>query len=253
MVQTIIGVVSDVFSAVYNTVSDIIGNVVDFISSAINKIKDVVGKISDFFRNAFEKAKSIVETIIGGIQDFFIGFIDAVKNAWDGLTTFVGGIFDGIASAFNTLIDGIKSAINIVISAINGAVWIINLIPGVNIPEIPYLLHGTDDWSGGFAVMNEGGRGELTYLPNGAQVIPHDISVKYAKEAARENAAATTDYNPRYYEEMLAEALSNLAKRPVYTTLELDGRTFGASTARYITPAQQRAVKIRNMVNGVKS
>lgn len=33
--------------------------------------------------------------------------------------------------------------------------------------------------------MNEGGRGELTYLPNGAQVIPHDISVKYAKEAAR--------------------------------------------------------------------
>ena len=54
-------------------------------------------------------------------------------------------------------------------------------------------------------------------------------------------------------EEMLAEALSNLAKRPVYTTLELDGRTFGASTARYITPAQQRAVKIRNMVNGVKS
>lgn len=36
--------------------------------------------------------------------------------------------------------------------------------------------------------MNEGGRGELTYLPNGAQVIPHDISVKYAKESARVNA-----------------------------------------------------------------
>ena len=35
--------------------------------------------------------------------------------------------------------------------------------------------------------MNEGGRGELTYLPNGAQVIPHDISVQYAKEAARAN------------------------------------------------------------------
>ena len=38
--------------------------------------------------------------------------------------------------------------------------------------------------------MNEGGRGELTYLPNGSQVIPHDISVKYAKESARINAAA---------------------------------------------------------------
>ena len=39
--------------------------------------------------------------------------------------------------------------------------------------------------------MNEGGRGELTYLPNGSQVIPHDISVKYAKEAAKSNAAAS--------------------------------------------------------------
>ena len=38
--------------------------------------------------------------------------------------------------------------------------------------------------------MNEGGRGELTYLPNGSQVIPHDISVQYAKEAARANASA---------------------------------------------------------------
>lgn len=62
------------------------------------------------------------------------------------------------------------------------------MIPGVSIGAIPYLAHGTDNWQGGFAVMNEGGRGELTYLPNGAQVIPHDISVKYAKEAARNNA-----------------------------------------------------------------
>lgn len=38
--------------------------------------------------------------------------------------------------------------------------------------------------------MNEGGRGELTYLPDGTQVIPHDISVKYAKESARANASA---------------------------------------------------------------
>ena len=35
--------------------------------------------------------------------------------------------------------------------------------------------------------MNEGGRGELTYLPDGTQVIPHDISEKYAKESARMN------------------------------------------------------------------
>lgn len=38
--------------------------------------------------------------------------------------------------------------------------------------------------------MNEGGRGELVYLPDGTQVIPHDVSVVYAKEAARLNAAS---------------------------------------------------------------
>ena len=32
--------------------------------------------------------------------------------------------------------------------------------------------------------------GELTYLPNGTQVIPHGISVKYAKESARLTAVA---------------------------------------------------------------
>lgn len=252
VIRTIIGVVASVFSTVYNTVSNVIGSVVDFISNAIDTVSNVVSKIAGFFQSAFEAAKNVVETIIGGIQDVFTGFISAVEGAWNGLTAFVGGIFDGIASAFNSLIDGIKGAINVVISAINGAIWVINLIPGVNIPEIPKLLHGTDDWQGGFAVMNEAGRGELTYLPNGAQVIPHDISVKYAKEAARANTTAADSYNPGYFVGALASALKDLAKRPVYTVLEVDGRTFGAATARYITPAQQKAAKIQNMVNGVK-
>ena len=61
---------------------------------------------------------------------------------------------------------------------------------GLNLGHISYLLHGTDNWQGGFARMNEGGRGELVYLPDGTQVIPHDVSVVYAKEAARLNATS---------------------------------------------------------------
>ena len=113
-----------------------------------------------------------------------------MEAAWDGLTGFVEGIFEGISDAFDALVETVKGVINGVIGAINGAIWVINKIPGVEIGEIPYLAHGTENWQGGFAYMNEGGRGELTYLPNGAQVIPHDISVRYAKEAARANAAA---------------------------------------------------------------
>ena len=83
------------------------------------------------------------------------------------------------------------------------------MIPGVNIGRIPYLAHGTDDWQGGFAYMNEGGRGELTYLPNGAQVIPHDISVKYAKEAARANSGAESLDLSGLMEGMVIQVINN--------------------------------------------
>ena len=147
------------------------------------------------------------------------GVFDAIKTAWKGLTGFVSGVFDGIGSAVDSLVRGVKGTINSVIGGINGAIGVINLIPGVNIGKIPKLAHGTDNWQGGFAYMNEGGRGELTYLPNGAQVIPHDISVKYAKESARMNTQqgymdtdALGDYISRssaIYAKQIADKLEN--------------------------------------------
>lgn len=189
VVSTIVGAVSDVFSAVYDVVSSIIGAVADFISAAVDTIGNIIQPIAEFFGNVFQGVYDIVSGIMSGILDFFKGIIDGIESAWDGLTSFVSGIFDGISAGFDALVDGVKAVINTVIKAINGAIWIINLIPGVNIPKIEYLQHGTDNWQGGFAIMNEGGRGELVNLPNGSQVIPHDISVKYAKESARANAA----------------------------------------------------------------
>lgn len=48
----------------------------------------------------------------------------------------------------------------------------------------PHFAKGTDNFRGGFAVINENDKGELVNLPDGSQVIPHDISMKYAEEAA---------------------------------------------------------------------
>lgn len=175
------------FTAAKNFIVNLFDQVVSVVSGAIDRIRSIISTVAGFFQGAFESAASIVQNIINGIGDFFAGFVQTVKSSWSGLTNFVSGIFSGISSAFDSLVSGVKSVINTVIRGINGAIGIINLIPGVNIGKISYLLHGTDDWQGGFAYMNEGGRGELTYLPNGAQVIPHDISVQYAKAAAREN------------------------------------------------------------------
>lgn len=136
-------------------------------------------------------------------------------KTWNGITTFINNTFvskwkagwNKVTSVFSAIFGGIvniaKKPINGVIGLVNGAIGGLNKLSvnipswvpvvggkkwGVNIPKIPYLLHGTDNFQGGFAYMNEGGRGELVNLPNGSQVIPHDISVKYAQEAARANS-----------------------------------------------------------------
>lgn len=185
-ISPIIGIISDTVSSIIS----IIAPIVTFIADVITEIINFVSPIVEVFAAIFEGVFSVVSSIFGEIGSFIGNIFNKVEEAWDGLKGFVSGIFDGISSAFDALVGVVKGVINGVIGAINGAIWVINLIPGVEIGEIPYLAHGTENWQGGFAYMNEGRRGELTYLPNGAQVIPHDISVKYAKESARANAKA---------------------------------------------------------------
>ena len=148
---------------------------------------------------------------------------DGIKSAWNGLTSCVSGVFSGVASAVDALVSQVKGFVNGVIGGINAAIGLINKIPGVNIGTIPYLLHGTEDWQGGFARMNEGGRGELTYLPNGTQVIPHDISMKYAKESARANANTTT--TPIDYDRLIQGICEAMGNVTVQHTSTLNGKT----------------------------
>lgn len=189
VIGSIVNAVSSVFSTAYSIVSGVFTNISSFISSAINTIGGIVSGLSSTFSNIFNRIYSIVSSVMGNVQRFITGVFNGIQSAWNGLTGFVSGVFDGISGAVQELVNSVTGFVNGVIGGINSAIGLINKIPGVSIGTIPYLAHGTDYWQGGFAYMNEGGRGELTYLPNGAQVIPHDISVKYAKESARANAA----------------------------------------------------------------
>ena len=78
--------------------------------------------------------------------------------------------------------------------------------------------------------MNEGGRGELTYLPDGTQVIPHDISVKYAKEAARANVQQTEPAVFMIDYDRLAAAMAKVHLTPV---VALDGEKVSRSLSPY--------------------
>lgn len=244
VVVNVISKVMEVISPIISFIGEVIGKIVEIISPIIEVVVGIVSKIVEFisplidvFATIFGAIFDVVGAVFGAIWDVISGVFSGIESAWNGLTGFVGGIVDGIGSAFNALVDSVKSVINGVIWAINGAIWVINLIPGVNIGEIPYLAHGTDNWQGGFAYMNEGGRGELTYLPNGSQVIPHDISVQYAKEAARANASAEPVDLTGILEGLVIQVVNN-------TTV--DGTPLKEMAAEYTIKrigGQQRAVQ----------
>lgn len=212
VVSQIITAITPIISFVAGVISDImeiISPIISFIAGVISSIISVISPIASTVASVFSKIFSTVSSIMNRVGSVIKTVFSGIKSAWNGLTSFVSGVFSGIGNAVNTLVRTVKGFVNGVISGINAAIGLINMIPGVNIGRIPYLAHGTDDWQGGFAYMNEGGRGELTYLPNGAQVIPHDISVKYAKEAARANSGAESLDLSGLMEGMVIQVINN--------------------------------------------
>lgn len=159
----------------------------------------VLGEVLNGFFTTASAVWDSIKQIFSGITNFIAGvFTGDWDRAWNGVIDIFSGIWNGLTAIAKAPLNGMISLVNAAISGLNKiSVDIPDWVPifggktfGFDIPKIPYLAHGTDDWKGGFAYMNESGRGELTYLPNGSQVIPHDISVRYAKESARANAAA---------------------------------------------------------------
>lgn len=203
-------------SAVFGAISTFIGSIIavlgnlaqtiqQVIQGAINAVKPAIETIAGLFTSmqgtvmaVFEGIRTGIESAMTFVTNCIKGALDGIQNAWSGLTGFVDGVFAGIGSAVESLVNTVKGFVNGVIGGINGAVSLINMIPGVTVGTIPYLARGTTNWGGGPARMNEGGRGELVVLPGGTQVIPHDVSMKYAKEQARQQNYQTT--NNRYGE-----------------------------------------------------
>lgn len=262
IITNIIVIVADVITAIINIVtpiitiiSGIIQAMIDVISPIINGILQVFGAViegvtglwstwSGTVGGIIEKVAGKVQEVAGKIKDFFKGAFDAVAG-WASST--FGGIADTISGAFSKAMGGVKGIINSIINGMNGATGIMNKIPGVNIPKIPNLLHGTDNWAGGFARMNEGGRGELTYLPSGTVVVPHDISMKYAREAGQSNnVVAISSGNDT---NVILSAIKSIANRP--TVLNVNGRRFATATADdYSTVSNRRDTIINRMAGG---
>lgn len=193
--------IGETFSAVFPVIVQIVSKAVSVVSGVISKLApvfqvafSVAGEWVSFLGNTISSIFDSVMTTLGGILDFITGvFTGNWSKAWEG----VKNIFSGVFNSFATLC---KTPLNAVISLINGAIKGINNIsvdipdwvPGVggdklgfDIPTIPTLAKGTENWKGGIVQISEKG-GEIVDLPQGSRVYPHDQSVKKAyKDGAK--------------------------------------------------------------------
>lgn len=202
-----------VLSELWNKIAPFVNMFVDKFGGVIVQ---VVQSVARAFGNSIKNIMSLlgswldnIKQVISGVKKVFTGIIDFItgvfkgnwKQAWQGIVDIFKGIFETIGGLVKMPLNAVVGAVNGIISRLNGiSIDIPDWVPGlggkhfgVNIPTIPYLKRGTNNFEGGFARINEGGRGELVNLPNGTQVIPHDISIKYAKESARINSNYTSD------------------------------------------------------------
>lgn len=156
----------------------------------------VSSAISGYLTMALKIVTSVVSAVIGvfsGLITFITGvFTGDWSMAWQGVSDVFSSIFGGIKGICDGVIDGIKAAINGIISGINNiSVDIPSWVPDYGGKKfslnVPYLAHGTMNWGGGPAVINDAG-GELVDLPQGSRVIPHDQSVRTAYAMGRNSS-----------------------------------------------------------------
>jgi TP901 family phage tail tape measure protein len=153
-----------------------------------------IGLFGSLIKSAGDVVSGLV-TAFGGIIDFISGvFTGNWRKAWNGVKNIFGGIFSSLVAL-------VKTPMNAVISLINGAIAGINKlgvkipkwVPGLggkkiafNIPTIPMLYKGTDNWAGGPAMVHDKGA-EIIDLPKGSRVYPHDKSIQMAKAEGKKN------------------------------------------------------------------
>lgn len=182
MVKKIASFLKDVFKVAFDTVLAAVGEgLVTWLDGAAKVIDDALG---------------LFESIITFLNDVFAG---NWEKAWMGLKDIVGKAFGMLADMVKTPINAVIAIVNSAIEKINGISFTVpEWVPGIggkgwdglNIPTIPQLATGTDNWRGGVVQVHERG-GEIIDLPQGSRVYPHDESVRMARAESKKNIAIT--------------------------------------------------------------
>ena len=147
----------------------------------------------------FDQVSEVIDNVLDtfeGIITFLTGvFQGDWEKAWTGIVQAVGGIFGTLEALVKTPINAVINLVNKAISAINNiSVTLPDIVGGghigFDIPLIPTLAKGTDNWKGGIVQISEKG-GEIVDLPSGSRVYPHDESVRMARQETKKSRSVT--------------------------------------------------------------
>ena len=198
------GVDFEQLKEVFNKVKDAIGLAIQAIISLMQwlweKIQPLLSFVVEWVKiccsvwiGYFEGVLTGVGNIINGVVEVLEGIIDFIvgvftlnwQRAWEGVVNIFTGLFQGIVGVCKSVMNGIIGFINGAIRGINklGSFkmpdWLGGKQIGLNIPQIPMLYKGTDNWQGGTTIIHDRGA-EIVDLPRGTRVYPHDESIKKA-------------------------------------------------------------------------
>lgn len=138
----------------------------------------------------FDKVKAVAQTVFGGIKTFITTLVDAFKSLGRQIKDAFWGAFNWVKKKIQPIIDWISDKIGKIRS---GFEKIGNFFSNLGFGSSAntgsqYSLTanggkatGTPYFRGGLTRVNEGGRGEIMNLPNGTQIIPHDVAKKQQK------------------------------------------------------------------------
>ena len=217
VVTKLAGVFSTVLTAALRIASNAVKKLQPVFTALGSLIKSVMGVIGPVVGAAFHAAVSAISAaagsikqVISGITKVFEGILDFVcgiftanwRQAWEGIKTIFSGAFESLAGLCKTPINAVIGIINSAISGLNSiSITIPEWVPGlggksfgVNLPTIPLLYKGTDNWKGGMAMIHDRG-GEIVDLPRGSRVYPHDKSVEMARKEGERSGSGSISIN----------------------------------------------------------
>lgn len=203
-VDTVIGIVSTIFSTIggwlednKGWISDLVGWLGSTLGSFFGIVADTIGTIFSVLGDLLGGVIGTVTGVIGGIWGAITGFIDMVRGAFDLIVGIITGNFDQAKEGAVSILNGLISVIQGVADAITAPfkeafellkkLWnnsigsleftIPDWIPGIGGQTwgLPKLAEGGTLTSGGTVLVGELGP-ELLTLPRGATVKPLDAA-----------------------------------------------------------------------------